>query len=88
MPFGAVFPVLAFASVGMILTPGGIGAYALFIKNVMMLYGIKEGFAFANGNLQWMAQFGIILIMGFLSLIALPYINRDKKNEDDQSNTG
>jgi len=88
LPFGAVFPVLAFASVGMILTPGGIGAYALFIKNVMMLYGIKEGFAFANGNLQWMAQFGIILIMGFLSLIALPYINRDKKNEDDQSNTG
>jgi glycosyltransferase 2 family protein len=78
LPFAAAFPVLAFASVGMIITPGGIGTYPLFIMEVMALYNIEEGIGFANGNLQWLAQFVIILVVGFISLLLLPYYN--KKN--------
>lgn len=78
LSFAAVFPVLAFASIGMIITPGGIGAYPLFIMEVMLLYGIEEGHGFANGTLQWFAQFLIILVVGFLSLIILPYYNKRK----------
>jgi uncharacterized protein (TIRG00374 family) len=76
LPIAATFPVLAFASIGMIITPGGIGSYQWFIMGVMVLYGIDEGHGYANGLLQWIAQFCIILIVGFLSLIALPYYNR------------
>ena len=83
LPFAAAFPVLAFASIGMILTPGGIGAYPLFIMEVMALYNIEEGYGFANGSLQWLAQFILILIVGFVCLLLLPYINR-KKNENSQ----
>jgi uncharacterized protein (TIRG00374 family) len=76
LPIAAVFPVLAFASIGMIITPGGIGSYQWFIMGVMVLYGIDEGHGYANGLLQWIAQFCIILIVGFISLLALPYYNR------------
>jgi uncharacterized protein (TIRG00374 family) len=76
LPVAAAFPVLAFASIGMIITPGGIGTYQLFIMEVMILYGIDKGHGYANGILQWVAQFSIILVVGFISLIALPYFNR------------
>jgi uncharacterized membrane protein YbhN (UPF0104 family) len=76
LPIAATFPVLAFASIGMIITPGGIGSYQWFIMGVMVLYGIDEGHGYANGLLQWIAQFCIILVVGFVSLLALPYYNR------------
>ena len=76
LPIAAAFPVLAFASIGMIITPGGIGSYQWFIMEVMLLYGIDKGHGYANGLLQWVAQFFIILLVGFISLIALPYYNR------------
>ncbi|MCW3089737.1 MAG: hypothetical protein JWP81_806 [Ferruginibacter sp.] len=75
LPVAAAFPVLAFASIGMIITPGGIGTYPWFIMGVMELYGIDEGHGYANGLLQWIAQFSIILLVGFISLVALPYYN-------------
>lgn len=80
LPVAAVFPVLAFASIGMIITPGGIGSYQWFIMGVMVLYGIDEGHGYANGLLQWIAQFSIILVVGFISLIALPYYNKSTPN--------
>lgn len=76
LPIAAAFPVLAFASIGMIITPGGIGTYPWFIMEVMVLYGIDKGHGYANGLLQWIGQFFIILMVGFISLIALPYYNR------------
>ncbi|MEO6718934.1 MAG: lysylphosphatidylglycerol synthase transmembrane domain-containing protein [Ferruginibacter sp.] len=79
LPIAAAFPVLAFVSIGMIITPGGIGTYQLFIMEVMLLYGIDKGHGYANGILQWVAQFTIILVVGFVCLIALPYYNRKSK---------
>lgn len=78
LPFVAAFPVLAFGSIGMILTPGGIGAYPWFVKEVMIRYNIDEGIATANGMLQWMAQCLLILIVGFVCLALLPYFNKKK----------
>ncbi len=79
LPLLASFPVLAFASIGMILTPGGIGAYPWFVKEVMVRYGVEEGIANANGLLQWLAQCLIILLIGFLCLALLPWFNKRKK---------
>lgn len=88
LPFAAAFPVLAFASIGMILTPGGIGAYPLFIMQVMALYNIEEGFGFANGTIQWAAQFMIILLVGFISLLILPIYNKKNKHAEHTINSG
>jgi uncharacterized membrane protein YbhN (UPF0104 family) len=79
LPVEAAFPVLAFGSIGMIITPGGIGTYPLLVTEVMQLYHIERGHAFANGNLQWLAQSLIILIVGFICLLLLPGYNNRKK---------
>lgn len=90
LPFAATFPVLAFASIGMIITPGGIGTYPTFIMEVMLLYDIEKGIGYANGTLQWLAQALIILVVGFISLLLLPYFNKPTtpKPTHDTSSAG
>lgn len=85
LPFAAAFPVLAFASIGMIITPGGIGTYPTLITEVMHLYNVETGIAYANGTLQWFAQFLIILLVGCISAALLPYLNRGKSTHESQS---
>jgi uncharacterized protein (TIRG00374 family) len=72
----AAISSLAFASIGMIITPGGIGAYAFFLAKVLEKNGVSFEIGFANGTLQWFAQFIIILIVGFLCLGLLPWYNK------------
>ncbi|MCX6203518.1 MAG: lysylphosphatidylglycerol synthase transmembrane domain-containing protein [Bacteroidetes bacterium] len=77
--FQTAISCLAFASIGMIITPGGIGAYAYFMAKVLELNGVDYTLGLANGTLQWFCQFIIILVLGGLSLIILPIINKQKK---------
>jgi uncharacterized protein (TIRG00374 family) len=70
---------LAFASVGMIITPGGIGAYAILLAQVLALNGIPQEIGLANGTLQWFAQLIIVVVVGFISLVLLPYFNKKHK---------
>lgn len=67
---------LAFASIGMIITPGGIGAYAYFLAAVLEKNNIPFEIGFANGTLQWFAQFMIVLVVGGICLILLPIYNK------------
>ena len=67
---------LAFASIGMILTPGGIGAYAMFLADVLVVYKVPYTIGLANGTLQWFAQLLIVAFLGFVSLLILPWNNR------------
>jgi hypothetical protein len=69
---------LAFASIGMIITPGGIGAYAFFMAKVLEKSDIPFELGFANGTLQWFAQFMIVLIIGTICVILLPILNKNK----------
>jgi len=64
---------------GMILTPGGIGAYAYLMAKVLELNGVEYTLGLANGTIQWFAQFLIIIVLGGLSLIMLPIINKQVK---------
>lgn len=72
---------LAFASIGMIVTPGGIGAYAYFLAKVLEKNDIPFEIGFANGTLQWFVQFIIVVLVGSVCLILLPYYNKKKKHE-------
>lgn len=78
---GAATSGLAFASIGMIITPGGIGAYAFFLAKVLEKNEIPFEIGFANGTLQWFAQFAIVVLVGSICLVLLPYYNKKKKNE-------
>jgi len=81
----AAVSALAFASIGMIVTPGGIGAYAYFLAKVLELNGVPFELGFANGTLQWFAQFIIVLVVGFISVGALAWYNKRKQNESSST---
>lgn len=67
---------LAFASIGMIITPGGIGAYALLLAFVVEQNGVDYATGVANGTLQWFAQVLIVVLVGGISLLILPLYNK------------
>ncbi len=75
------FAVLSAGSVGVIVTPGGIGAYALIIEKTMQIYGLQKGIALAFGWIMWLAQTGVILLGGLISFLGLPYYNKSRKSE-------
>ena len=79
------FTVLSAGSIGMIVTPGGIGAYAYLIEATMQLYGLQQSIAVAFGWLLWLAQTVVILIGGLLSFAALPWFNKRKQVVSSES---
>jgi hypothetical protein len=78
--------VLAMGSVGMILAPGGIGAYALLVMNTVALYNIpKEPYGLALGWLLWFGQFLSFVIFGVISFVLLPRVNRQQIKTDESA---
>ncbi|MGZ8552587.1 MAG: lysylphosphatidylglycerol synthase transmembrane domain-containing protein [Chitinophagaceae bacterium] len=73
------FTVLSAGSIGMIVTPGGIGAYAYLIEATMQLYGLQQSIAVAFGWLLWLAQTVVILVGGLFSFAALPLYNKRRR---------
>jgi uncharacterized protein (TIRG00374 family) len=73
------FTILSAGSIGMIVTPGGIGAYAYLIEATMQMYGLQQSIAVAFGWLLWAAQTVVILIGGLLSFMILPAYNRRRR---------
>ncbi len=61
------FSILSAGSVGMIASPGGIGAYAYLIQQTMELYGIEEAASIAFGWLLWLVQTAVITVGGLAS---------------------
>lgn len=70
------FTVLSAGSIGMIASPGGIGAYAYLLQQTMQVYGLSEVIALAFGWILWMAQTAVILLGGIISFAAIPYYNK------------
>ncbi len=76
------FATLAMGSVGMIVAPGGIGAYAYLIQQTVAFYNIPETpYGLALGWLLWFGQFVTFIICGVVSFIILPIINKKKDIE-------
>ncbi len=82
---GAALGALAFGSIGMIVTPGGIGAFAFFIAKVLEENGVPFEIGFANGTLQWFAQFLIVVLLGSISLLLFPVYNKKKNSHESHS---
>ncbi|CAL1518070.1 lysylphosphatidylglycerol synthase transmembrane domain-containing protein [Chitinophaga sp. MM2321] len=75
----AALAVLMIGSVGMIVMPGGIGAYQPLVEKTLELYHIPYAIGFAFGWIIWLAQTLLVIFLGFLSLIALPIYNKQRK---------
>lgn len=72
--------LMLFGTFGVIFTPGGLGAYHGIITSILMFYGVSQIPAVALPWLTWTSQFILVLILGLLSLVLLPIVNK-KKNE-------
>lgn len=75
------FTVLSAGSVGMIASPGGLGAYAFLIEKTMQLYGLNTTIAIAFGWILWLATTAVIVFGGLISFVAMPYYNKQKLSE-------
>lgn len=83
--FGGGLTTLAVGSVGMILTPGGIGAYPLLVAKLMGWYDLDENtIGNALGWLLWSVQTLIILIGGLVFFALLSHHNKKRQIETRQ----
>jgi glycosyltransferase 2 family protein len=73
--------MLVFGTFGIIVAPGGLGAYPLAIKNTLVLYGITDAIGLASGWVLWIAQFAFTIVFGTLAYLA---INIAKKKIDEE----
>ena len=71
--------ILCFGSLGVIATPGGIGAYQWIVLQMMTLWGYSTAMGVAFGWIAWLAQQVVILLGGFLSLALLAINNKEEK---------
>lgn len=72
----AAMAVLGFGSIGMIVTQGGIGAYQVLVQQTLLLYGIHATTGYAFGWILWLAQTLLVMVLGLLSLLLLPILNK------------
>jgi uncharacterized protein (TIRG00374 family) len=70
--------VLSLSTLAMIATPGGIGVFPFFVMETLALYQIMPSEGKAFGWLIWGVSTGIIIVAGLMSLLLLPYINKNK----------
>ena len=70
---GAGLSSLVLGSVGIMVTPGGIGLYPAIIQETLLLYGITRTTGLALGWISWTAQTTMILVVGGISLILLSF---------------
>jgi hypothetical protein len=73
--------VMLFGTIGVMVSPGGIGAYQLIATQVLVYYGVANGVAVAFPWITWGVQFIAILIIGGLCFLFLPLLNNNKQND-------
>jgi uncharacterized protein (TIRG00374 family) len=79
LPMSSGLACLVFGTIGIIVTPGGIGLYPVIIANTLALYGIAQPIGFAMGWLIWTSQNIIIVLGGLASLVIMPIVNNVRK---------
>ncbi|MEO7802246.1 MAG: lysylphosphatidylglycerol synthase transmembrane domain-containing protein, partial [Ginsengibacter sp.] len=65
--------VLSLATLGMIISPGGIGAFPFAVQEVLLIYNVDN---VSFGWLIWGVSTGIIIIVGIISFMILVLKNR------------
>lgn len=76
--FGAVIIGFVIGSLAIGFTNSGFGAFPLLIAEIFMLYGIPDTAGTAFGWLAWISQTILMIVLGGLSFLFLPILNRNK----------
>ena len=73
---GAIITAFVFGSLAIGFTNSGFGAFPILIAQILLLYAIPETVGTAFGWLIWISQTLLTVILGALSLIMLPILNK------------
>lgn len=77
---GAACSVLTLVTLAMIITPGGIGTFPIFVMQVLLIYGVTKSTGQAFGWIMWGVSTALVVVTGFICLLLLPYFNKRKKD--------
>lgn len=75
---GVTMVAFVVGSLAISFTNGGIGAFPLLIAKILALYGISLTAGTAFGWILWTSQTILILVLGGLSFLFLPIVNKEK----------
>jgi uncharacterized integral membrane protein len=67
--------VLSLATLGMIVSPGGIGAFPFAVQEVLLIYNVDN---VSFGWLIWGVSTAIIIIVGIISFMILVFKNKNQ----------
>lgn len=81
---GAALSVLSLATIAMIVSPGGIGAFPVAVQQVLLIYNIDN---ISFGWLMWSVTTGIIIVVGILCFGLIIYNNKNR-DEKERYNPG
>jgi uncharacterized membrane protein YbhN (UPF0104 family) len=70
--------LMAFGSLGVIATPGGIGSYQWIVQQIMILWGFMDTVGFTFGLVVWLGQTAVVLIGGPVCFGLIAVANRKK----------
>ena len=76
--FSVVIMGFIFGSLAVGFTNGGLGAYPFSIALIFSLYGITKDVGTAFGWLVWTSQTILTILLGLVSYLLLPVLNRNK----------
>lgn len=74
----AILAAFIVGSFAITTTNGGIGVYPLAIGAVLLIFDINQQAGEAFGWIVWGSQTVLVLVLGGLSLLLLPVLNREK----------
>ena len=74
--FEPIFIAFIAGAIAMIITNGGIGAYPLAIASIINQYEVSYEIALAFGWIVWTSQTIMIVLLGSLSFVFLPILNK------------
>lgn len=74
----AAFSVLSLATLAMIVSPGGLGAFPIAVQQVLLIYNVDN---ISFGWLMWGVTTGIIIVVGIISFGLLIYQNKNKNEK-------
>jgi len=60
-------------------TNSGFGSYPFFVAGILLVFGIPETVGTAFGWIVWTSNIASIIVFGGLSLLFLPFYNREKQ---------
>ncbi len=76
LTIGAIITSFVVGSIAIAFTNSGFGAYPFLTSKVLLFYAIAEPIGTAFGWIIWTSQMLLVLILGLLSFLLLPILNR------------